>query len=552
MSDFTQSTTCIRATEAADLHAITGDSAAVGIPAAPVRCDEFVVKPVRGGLLARGTAQNLVGLVLPLLVGVAAMPYIIRGLGPDRFGILALIWILFNYFTIFDLGLGRAATKFVAEALGQNRLARVPCFVWLSLAIQAFFGLIGGALLIAVTPALTGWLLRIPPALVHETRTTSFILAISLPVMMVTNGLRAVLEGCQRFDYVNLLKIPASTLSFLLPAIAVSLGFGLPGIVFLLLMSRCVFTAAHLVVCLRALPVLRHAFAFDAHWIRPLLLFGSWVAVGNVINPILVYMDRLLIGVLLPVAMVGYYTAPFEVITKVWIIPTSLAAVLFPACSALGTDQQEQLKALYSRSIKYLFIALIPIVVILAVFSHEILQAWLGSHFAAESSAALRLLAVGVFVNCLSHVPYSFLQGLGRPDLPAKLFVVELPVYAPLAWGMISRFAINGAAMAWTLRVTAECIVLLVFAWKTHRLSPDAASHPRLRQAFVLAVALAGALTCGRIAASRSLPLAVLAMAMSLAGFLWAAWRYVADCADRASLINCLSLLLRPLGGRTG
>ncbi|MCI0403070.1 MAG: flippase, partial [Acidobacteria bacterium] len=53
-------------------------------------------------------------------MGVLCIPPIIAGLGAERFGLLALAWAVLGYFNIFDLGLGRATTKFVAESLGRG------------------------------------------------------------------------------------------------------------------------------------------------------------------------------------------------------------------------------------------------------------------------------------------------------------------------------------------------------------------------------------------------------------------------------------------------
>lgn len=51
----------------------------------------------------------------------------------------------------------------------------------------------------------------------------------------------------------------------------------------------------------------------------------------------------------------------------------------------------------------------------------EGLMLWLGSEFADNSTLVLQLLAVGVFINSLAHVPSGLEQGAGRPDLTAKL-----------------------------------------------------------------------------------------------------------------------------------
>src|SRR5271169_5160735 len=107
----------------------------VGAPLAP-----FTVGKAE---LARSTAFNFIGQLLPLIAGVGLMPYIVKGLGPDRFGMLGIVWVVFGYFSLFDFGLGRATTKFLAEWLAKENSAHVPALVWTSIATQVLLGLVG-------------------------------------------------------------------------------------------------------------------------------------------------------------------------------------------------------------------------------------------------------------------------------------------------------------------------------------------------------------------------------------------------------------------------
>ena len=73
---------------------------------------------IRGSLLARNTVLNFVCATVPLAIGVLSIPYVIHGLGVERFGILSLAWIMAGYLSFLNLGLGPATTRFVAELLG--------------------------------------------------------------------------------------------------------------------------------------------------------------------------------------------------------------------------------------------------------------------------------------------------------------------------------------------------------------------------------------------------------------------------------------------------
>jgi O-antigen/teichoic acid export membrane protein len=190
---------------------------------------------IKGGLLARNTLFNLIGQGLPLVVAVVTIPLIIQGLGVQRFGLLSLAWVVLGYFAIFDLGLGRATTKFVAEALGKGEEDQVPHFVWTAVTIQTFFGLLGAIVLASITPLLVERILNIPPEPIKEAKDTFYLLSLSIPVVLVSSSFRGVLEAAQRFDLVNIVRVPSSALTFLLPLAGLFLGFNLPGIVALIL-----------------------------------------------------------------------------------------------------------------------------------------------------------------------------------------------------------------------------------------------------------------------------------------------------------------------------
>src|SRR4051794_26198065 len=135
--------------------------------------------------LARNTILNLVGLGVPLIAALLAIPVITRSLGTDQFGILTLIWVVLGYFGLFDLGLGRAITQVVSERLSAGRLADLPETVWTALGLMLGLGVISTM----VAAALTQWLVRralhVPLPLQEQTLRAFYVLTLSIPILMV-------------------------------------------------------------------------------------------------------------------------------------------------------------------------------------------------------------------------------------------------------------------------------------------------------------------------------------------------------------------------------
>jgi O-antigen/teichoic acid export membrane protein len=194
---------------------------------------------------------------------------------------------------------------------------------------------------------------------------------------------------------------------------------------------------------------------------REMLGYGAWLTVSNVVGPLMVYLDRFVIGALLAVSAVAYYTAPYEVVTRLWLIPAAITGVLFPAMSAASFDQ---LKTLYRKGIAVVLAAVVPLALLLAVFAYNWLDAWLGPDFAAKGARAAQLLCIGTAVNCAAYLPFTLLQARGDAHLTAKVHLAELPAYLVLLWILVPRWGIEGAALAWTLRCAADAGMLFLLA----------------------------------------------------------------------------------------
>src|SRR5437764_3080438 len=192
-------------------------------------------KQITGRLISRNWVVNLFGQGLPLLIGVVTIPWLLRYLGVERFGILSITWTLLGYAGQFDLGLGRATTKYVAECLGRGDTHSLPGLFWTSLLTQMTFGVIVALLLSVASLALIDHrILKISAEHAGEARSVLLILAASLPVVVASNSLRGMLEAGQQFAIINYIKIPANVSVFLFPVLCIPRGLRFPGIVFLL------------------------------------------------------------------------------------------------------------------------------------------------------------------------------------------------------------------------------------------------------------------------------------------------------------------------------
>jgi O-antigen/teichoic acid export membrane protein len=422
-----------------------------------------------GSLLARNTLWNLIGNAAPIVVAAVCIPNLIRSLGKDRFGVLTLAWALIGYAGLFDLGLGRALTKLVSEKLGTEREQEIGELFWTTQLIMMCLAFAGAVLLVCISPWLVSAALKIPAPLQKDSLRSFYALSLSLPLIISTAGLRGFLEAYQKFQLINFLRVPMGVFTFVGPIVVLNFSNTIFSITVALVAARTLAWIAHLLLCLRITPILAKDLRIRAAGAFSIIRIGGWMTVSNIIGPMMLYMDRFVIGALVSAAAVTYYATSYEVVTKILIISNALSGVMFPAFSLASSQDTELAKRLYGRAMKHLMVVVVPLTLILIPLARPSLTFWLGAEFAANSFRVAQFLLIGTLALAFEALPFAFIQGSGRPDIPAKLNLVELPLYALGLYWLIQRYGVTGAAAAWALRALIDAVLLVWFTRKLQR-----------------------------------------------------------------------------------
>src|SRR5687768_3823520 len=112
-------------------------------------------------MLARNALLNLAGHGAPLLAALFLLPPLVLRLDAERFGFLALAWALVGYFSLFDLGLGRALSRLVAERRGADREHDLPDLSKTALSLTLALGAAAGLILFAAARPICASLLNL-------------------------------------------------------------------------------------------------------------------------------------------------------------------------------------------------------------------------------------------------------------------------------------------------------------------------------------------------------------------------------------------------------
>ena len=409
------------------------------------------------------TIWNLLGLLLPLGAAIMAIPMLIANLGPERFGVLSLVWVVIGYFALFDLGLGRAVTKEVSESDHCYDKTDLVSVCVTAMGVAGCVGVLGAGLVLLIGYGWSGLTASFSDGLQHEINTALLWVGLCIPITVVTAVLRGILEGLQRFKVLNLIRGPVGALFYLLPAVASYVSESLSVAVAATAIARLLMLCANYLPC-RELLIWKRQY-FSGRWLKPLFRFGGWLTVSNLVGSFMVYMDRFVLAAAVPFSNLAFYTAPFEVVSKILFLPAALTAALFPALNkhrAGGGGNHIRMKA---GAQTLTFVVMFVVVMLGVTFSQPLLALWLGAAFAEQSARVMQWLLIGFGFNALAQVTYVALQSEGKNREVSALQVLELPFYGLLLWILIGSFGMLGAALAWSTRAIADWLLLEVL-WR--------------------------------------------------------------------------------------
>lgn len=410
--------------------------------------------------IGRNSIYNVIGSVTPLVLALATVPLYLNVVGTERYGALAIAWLILGYFGLFDLGLGRAVAQRIAALVNSDAHHRARVF-WTAVIVNIGMGVIGGALLYFGAHYFFQQMFSADDWLKTEALAAVPYLSLAVPVATLTGVASGALQGREKFLDVNIVTVIGSSLFQLIPlAVAYTYGPTLKWLIIAAIVARFIgffifYTRVHHHLLKGYAP------KFDrTEWLA-LLKYGGWITITSIIGPLLVVVDRFMIGAIITAAAVTIYTIPFDIVQRISILPRSIAMALFPKMAMLNNEDGV---ALAKRATQLIIVILSPVILGFMFILRPFLSLWVGEEIALQAAPIGVILSLGYWVNAFGIIPFSRLQALGQPDIVAKILLAQLPFYLGGLYWAILHFGLCGAAVIFSLRTAIDYIILHRFS----------------------------------------------------------------------------------------
>jgi O-antigen/teichoic acid export membrane protein len=502
--------------------------------------------------LARNALANVGGTLVGLVVGFVTMPLVVHHLGPAQFGLWVLASGVVGYVGVLDLGLAPTLVNEAAALLAHDgpdtrrRLGETASTIF---ALYAALGVLAGIGLVAVG-AFAGALFHVAGDDLATFRAVLLVVgvqtALGLP-MSVWNGL---LSGLQAFHVVNAIGAATTLVRGVLTVALVLAGYGLVALVAASFAVTCVAWTVSWWCVRRRVPGLGVRIgAFRRTRLREIGRFSGAMVVWTLAGAALHQLDRVLIGIVLPVASLTTYEVGARLANYSRTVLHSWLSTVMPATSALvARGERPRLRTLFLRSTRYLLVCYGGVALVLVGLGQPLVRLWMGPGF-AEGYAVMALLVAGSLVQSQTVVAHVMLPGMGEIRVFTRFMAVYPFVTAACAiTGILSRGLVGLAAGTTCSIVVMETAFLLLIV----RTRFDVSLGRVLRRCHLPAVKAlvpaAAVIAAGRLSTPIGswTALATIALAAGVT-FLAGAWRFGMTPAERRAVRDRLAGLRAPV-----
>lgn len=413
--------------------------------------------------LIRNISSQWLALGAQLLISVLMTPFMVKRLGDDGYGIIALISGLVGYSGILYFGLGAAVVKFVAEHHARENYDELNATCSTIFGVYLAFGGLCFALALALVGPLPS-LFNIPAHHVIDARIMLLMMGVGLLVQFPGSVYGGVLMGLERFDVMNKYNF---VLLILRSAAVFTVLLARPTVVLVGAVTMASLVAEQAfayVYARRTLPRLQLSLArFERARLKTLFTFSGQSFLFTLSEKLINYTDEFVIGQARGPGAVTLYVIPLRLVDYARDALDKATLVLMPGVSATAArGDLEALQSLWRFGNKAIMCLVAPVALVFLMWGEHVLSLWLDPVRGHRGMPVLFWLALAFIAQVAGRgIARPIFEGLGELSTPARITVVEGVVNLALSVVLVRTWGVEGVAFATFLPASVTGLVVM-------------------------------------------------------------------------------------------
>lgn len=412
----------------------------------------------------KGGAIVFIALIVSSVMGLLLRIFLSRSLSVADYGLFYAVFALVSVFGSFrDFGIGQAVIRAIPKYAIQKDFRMIKSSMTVLMIIQISFSLVVAIVLIALSDQIA--------MTVFETMQASIMIKLLSgwflfqAIFYTFKGTFRALQDVVPFSILGFSEIFFPFLFALLfisvlgsSVVNVALAY-LVGLGVTIFITLSIFLKKHTNIIKAKLNISRGL-------LKGLFTFALPVLISGFASMTIGYMSTLMLTVFRSLSEVGLYQVAFPASNLILYFPSAIGVMLFPMVAELWARKKHDLvgKAVHTL-IKFSFIFIVPIALILIAFPELVISTLFGSKYLA-ASMTLRILAFGAIIQTLYTILNRVILGIGRPIIITKVMGITACFVFISNLVLIPLYGIEGAAIAFVLSTLVSLTLSLKFIRK--------------------------------------------------------------------------------------
>ena len=411
---------------------------------------------------AQSAVWNYAGYAFQLILNFGLTAYIVRRISVAEYGIFLLVMSLSATMNLLDLGISGVLVQNYVHAMKNHGQAHWNDLMSTSFVALGMLGFAGALIFMGLAAFLPGPF-RIPSSLVHETAIIFVIAALTILIRLPNTALRQAFQSYGRFDRINQFSVLTSSLQAVLSVGVLYVGFGVIGLAWIQLVTAILQIGIYIVALPIAVPgCVLNPFRFRPRFLGSLITEGKWAFLSNVTGYLVEMGIWGILGSFGSMTEVALYGVAFKAPNQLWNFADRGADVLLPILSGYAAEEDyANLRRVFLITQQLLFGAVLPFVILGALFAKPLLVLWVGKHY-LSAAIAMRWLLIAVLAHVIAHASDLMLYACRRVRLASWISAAGGALTCVIALFLVPRYgaAGMGAALAVSMLISA-------FGWYT-------------------------------------------------------------------------------------
>ena len=401
-------------------------------------------------LLKQNISANLFGNGWQTLMALVFVPFYIKFMGVESYGLIGIFTMLQLMAGLLDMGLIGTLNREMArlsvlpgrEQEMRNLVRSLEIICW-GIAIVIGIAVIGASPFIAYHWVRAEQLSS--STIEQAVLIMGFTIMLQCPISLYTSGLM----GLQRQVLLNGINIGMSTLR----------GGGAVLVLWLISPTIHAFFLWQIVVSViytfllklflwSSLPLAGNRAVFQKQLIKGIWRFAAGMGGTTILGIVLTQMDKIILSKMLSLENFAYYALASLIAMSPLRLSWPIFSSIYPRLSELGSlNEQQSLKQLYHKGSQFMAVLILPVSIVVALYSYEIILLWTQNPLTAERSHVLvSILICGTALNALMELPHALQWSFGWTRLSFFRNLVAVGLLLPLIVYMTAKYGAVGAA----------------------------------------------------------------------------------------------------------